>query len=635
MKFSLSLLIIFFSINSYSQKETNIWYFGENAGIDFNTSPPRALSDGLLSTREGCSTFSDSNGNLLFYSDGTTVYDKNHDIMSYSDGSLANNLRGDSSSTQSGMIVPKPQSSTIFYLFTVDSNQGDNGFNYYTIDMSDGIGKIIDEDGDGIFFNALSGGQASNWSEKVTAVRGSECNEIWVVSVVGNEYHSFKVADNGVASTPVVSNVNSFSEKRGYLKLSPDGSKLANASQGDWAILYDFNNTTGEVSNNETFLIQNLTQDGQPYGLEFSLDSKKLYVSTTSGFRNTLGSPAESYKLFQFDLTQTNIPDTKTIIHRQDANSADFPQGGFRGALQVGPDGKIYVTIPIAYNDVPNGDAKFLDVIENPTANASDIIFTKDAIRLSEGTYATQGLPPFISSLLLPIEIIDTESSTIVNNQDLELCVGENKIIGPEPVTGDNVQYEWSFNDGTNTSIISTDRLLILNNLDLIDSGNYSLKIVLTDLCGALTQYNGEFNLNVFEAAVATEIAAIEDCDDDSSGSNSYDFLNDITPLILGGLDGDIFEVLYFNSLIEANANVRDTDLPNTFVGVTGIVNILFARVNNKDAPLACYDITNFSIAVTEIPSPTQPTIYRLCDDTDTGSDIDNKSYFFIKYKGQ
>ena len=35
--------------------------------------------------------------------------------MSYSDGSLANNLRGDSSSTQSGMIVPKPQSSTIFY----------------------------------------------------------------------------------------------------------------------------------------------------------------------------------------------------------------------------------------------------------------------------------------------------------------------------------------------------------------------------------------------------------------------------------------------------------------------------------------------------------------------------------------
>ena len=59
--------ILFFALNVFSQKQANIWYFGENAGLDFNSSPPVALTDGLLNTLEGCSTFSDVNGALLFY----------------------------------------------------------------------------------------------------------------------------------------------------------------------------------------------------------------------------------------------------------------------------------------------------------------------------------------------------------------------------------------------------------------------------------------------------------------------------------------------------------------------------------------------------------------------------------------
>ena len=47
------LLLLFFAFNTYSQKEANIWYFGENAGMDFNSSPPVALTDGLLNTLEG------------------------------------------------------------------------------------------------------------------------------------------------------------------------------------------------------------------------------------------------------------------------------------------------------------------------------------------------------------------------------------------------------------------------------------------------------------------------------------------------------------------------------------------------------------------------------------------------------
>ena len=123
--------ILFFALNVFSQKQANIWYFGENAGLDFNSSPPVALTDGLLNTLEGCSTFSDENGALLFYSDGITVFDKNHTIMTYTDDTPANNLLGNPSATQSGMIIPKPLSTSIYYLFTRGLDYG--GLNMRTI----------------------------------------------------------------------------------------------------------------------------------------------------------------------------------------------------------------------------------------------------------------------------------------------------------------------------------------------------------------------------------------------------------------------------------------------------------------------------------------------------------------------
>ena len=398
MKKSPVFLILLFALNSYSQKEANIWYFGENAGLDFNTNPPSAITDGKINTLEGCSSFSDSNGDLLFYSDGITVWDKNHDILKYTDGSLADDLKGDPSSTQSGMIIPKPGSSSIYYLFTVDDGPEYNNFgivedgkglNVYTIDLSNTIGEITAGPID------LSDGKFNKWTEKVAAVKGAACNTYWVVSAVDNLFYSFLVDETGINTTPVISSVDNNSERRGYLKLSPDGTKLAIANQvnnfRNNATVYNFDNATGTVSANGIKVISG-TFNGQAYGVEFSTDSKKLYISTVSGYRDTLDNSPVNYQLFQFDLTVTDIPGSKALIHEQIGGSVDYPEGGFRGALQLGPDGRIYATIPFSYN---NGFAPFLDVIENPTASAKDVIFTKNAIDL-KGKFATQGLPPLL-----------------------------------------------------------------------------------------------------------------------------------------------------------------------------------------------------------------------------------------------
>jgi hypothetical protein len=66
------------------------------ARLDFNSGAPVALSDGQLNTLEGCATIADNNGDLLFYTDGYTVYNKNHTIMPNGTG-----LAGNWSSTQS------------------------------------------------------------------------------------------------------------------------------------------------------------------------------------------------------------------------------------------------------------------------------------------------------------------------------------------------------------------------------------------------------------------------------------------------------------------------------------------------------------------------------------------------------
>lgn len=85
-----------------AQLETSHWYFGHNLGIDFSSGTAVEDTNGRLETLEGCSSISDSNGNLLFYTDGDdSTFNRNHQPLLN-----GNNLFGNSSSSQSAIIVP-------------------------------------------------------------------------------------------------------------------------------------------------------------------------------------------------------------------------------------------------------------------------------------------------------------------------------------------------------------------------------------------------------------------------------------------------------------------------------------------------------------------------------------------------
>jgi len=555
MKNFIAILLLFCTLNVLAQGEANNWYFGQNAGINFNSGNPVSIS-GSLNTYEGCSSFSDKNGNLLFYSDGTTVWDKNNTPMPNGNGSL----KGHSSSTQSAIIVPNPADNNLFYIFTVGAivnNIGEFGFHCYTVDMTQnyGLGDIVGTSID------LSVGRNEDWSEKVASVKGNSCNTFWIISLVQNTFYSYKVDTNGLHPTPVKSVVDYYSgDRRGYLKVSPDGKKLASATftqyydntgvniLGNGKLhLYSFNDLTGEVSNNGIEVISNTALDGSPYGVEFSPQSTKLYCSTFDGSNN---------KLYQFDLENAN---NKTLIKSQI---------GYRGALQLAPNGKIYATVPESY-DV---GTKYLDAINSPDEIGTNCNYQLNALDLGFGS-AMQGLPPFIASLLLPIEITSLENNNqIITNQKVKLCVGSDYTFNAEYLPG-NPSYSWTHND----SLVSSISSLTLTNIQPNKAGIYKLEVNLIDDCGFPIIYKGNFEVEVFYPPVISNSFIYDQCDIDNNSTDGITQFNLTTKIEEITQNDPNLDVLFFktqtdldsNNPILDSENYTSASNPNIFVKLT------------------------------------------------------------------
>lgn len=361
-------IVLFLNVNlllwvlpSFSQKEGNIWYFGGKAGISFNTGSPVALTNSAMYQYDGCATISDSNGNLLFYSNGVDVWNKNHTIMDNGYG-----LLGSYSSTQSCVAVKKPKSDSIYYLFTVDDAAGPNGFCYSIISMSrnGGLGKVITKN-----VSLLS-----PTTEKVTAVRHRNKTDIWVITHGWdtNAFYAYLITPSGIKTTPVVSSVGykhtgSLTRATGYMKVSPNGKKIAYAINSYYGVveILDFNDSTGMISNPVT-----CTSIKDPYGIEFSPDGTKLYVTS------------RAYKeIYEFFLDAGSPTEILNSMVKVATSSAQL------GAMQVAIDGKIYVA----------REDKYLGIINSPNAFGSACKYSDKGFYLA-GKDSKFGLPTFNQS---------------------------------------------------------------------------------------------------------------------------------------------------------------------------------------------------------------------------------------------
>lgn len=386
MRYSFILVIILsflFRLNMGAQNQNNKWFFGNQAGLDFNTSPPTSLT-GTMNTIEGTASIADVNGNLLFYTDGTVIYNQNHQVMSNGSGI---NCHG--TPTQPAIIIRKPGSSNLYYVFTIGLSSFVGGLNYSIVDMSlsGGTGSVVTK-------NVVINNNPNIW-EKLTATRHCNGVDFWVIARVenANTMYSYQLSSLGVNTIPVINNVGPVSTS--YLnavsiKISANAKKLVkierpntNSSSFDITLL-DFDNSTGILSNPQTFSFVPSSQIFvTPQGTDFSPDGTKLYISVTF-----VSAPSATSSIYQWDICSgvaSTIENSQTAITNINGNSQFLH-------LQLGPDNKIYVA---KYNQ------SFLDVINSPNSSGTSCNFVNQFLSVSPNTCRV-GLPNQIPNFQRP-----------------------------------------------------------------------------------------------------------------------------------------------------------------------------------------------------------------------------------------
>ncbi len=588
MKKVLLALILLTSLNGLAQEQVANWYFGQGAGIrfDIDTGVVTSVNDGQLNTLEGCTSISDENGDLLLYTDGSTVYNKNHQVMQNGTG-----LFGSSSATQSAIVIPAPKNTDLFYIFTVDTSVGDNtnyGLNYSIIDitLNGGLGAVTTKN-----TNLLA-----HCSEKITAVlKDCSSESIWVITFASadgsvnpfNTYHAFEVSTTGVNTTSVASTFPQISETladndyRGQLKVAPDGSSIASANMSGSLYFHDFNTDTGVVSNQLPLIIN--SNSASPYGVEFSPNSELLYIHSSNDTTYNGSASIHQSTLTQFNLQAADIQASEYTVDQRQL---------YRGSLQLGPNGKIYRALSANYlTGLP-----YLGVINNPNAIGAACDYQHDAVSLSPNL-STQGLPPFIQSIInnqIEIDIIQNS----INNSELSLCVGETYTLSYDNIA--NATYNW----------YKDDVLLTESDFDLIitEPGNYKLIINTESItCDTL---EGIVNVTYVEVPVANSINNVSICDDNNNDTWSFDF-SILDTQVLATQSATTYSVQYFTS--QADADNNQNAITGSYSNISSPQQI-YTRIHNN-ANTSCYDTTSFYVEVFDSPAANSIADINICDD--------------------
>lgn len=437
------------NVNEYNFQlmVNNQWYFGFGAGIDFNEQPAVALLDGVMNAPEGVAAVSDRNGQILFYTDGETVFGRTGEI-------LGDFIGGDQTASQSVIAIPFPQDETMYYIFTTrEVYNADDSYllSYSILDIK----EITGNDPGSVVLKELPLYEKN--TERITAIGGYGNNAVLVAHEYGNNtFRLYPITQDGIGN-PILQSIGSVhgfgSEEsaEGYMKFSADGSKLAVAlsSNGkNFVDLFDYADSTATISNHQLINFDELFPEYQVYGVEFSPGGDKLYVSLT-------GSTSRIYE-FRLDSADIDfINQTKNLLAEVNAEL---------GALQIGPDGIIYVA--------SNGKSVIPTIFPNDDPDTPSI-FTEQGFDL-QGRTSGLGLPNFIQNMS---SAVGGPTASVTG-----LCVGQETNFSGQP-TSDIDQFQWQVVPvGDSTSIFTDTQLNTVYTFQ--QSGDYTVNFRVYNRCG-------------------------------------------------------------------------------------------------------------------------------------------------------
>jgi len=467
----------------YAQGENNVWMFGQNYSLDFNQNPPLLRDDVYLNgTPYGSTSQSpmpitlnkynygqavcDENGNILFmvksyvFTSGMpapSIFDRDEVPIEGTEFLMANDFQH-----CRPVVIPHPGNTKQYYIFYVRNG----GLIYCLFDLSlnNGRGDIVPG-----YKNILHFAYNNIVSGKLVSVQG--CDGVWLITRhrIHNQYLSFKIDINGLASSPVTSEVGQMLPDSYYgdifdLVASPNGKMLATVvNNGNLnnlvggTELYDFEKCSGKVKN-ARFLDPGSSFS---YGVGFSPDNSKLYVaySEYNASYAWMSSENREHKLYQFDLSLGNIADienSKTLIFTNPTINAWEPfcplNTPMIGTMRIGPDGKLYMTNG-AKQVCPStgGMALAIHAINNPNIQGLACNPSINQIYNSQNGMSNAFI---LSRVNFPTEIIKASAGlpdTVVNDKfELDVCFKADTSLKVPAGVG---CIEWSTGQ-TDTSII-------------------------------------------------------------------------------------------------------------------------------------------------------------------------------------
>lgn len=414
-------------------QRSNIWYFGNKAGIDFNIPPPVPLSDGAMDAPEGCAIICDRNGRTIFYTDGNDVFDRTHTL-------IATGIGGDPLASQSSIVVPVPGDETLYYIFTNEAVNGGSGnvvrYSLFDLKLNGGLGDIVQQ----------SLPLFSRSTERLTA----SGNWLIIHEAGNNSFRAYPITTAGIGN-PVITaigsdhNLSPLENSEGYMKLGPLNMlavTLSTPGSSNILELFTLVDSSGVLTNYRRIDLKE--PNGQVYGVEFSPGGNKLFA--------TVNKSAGSSHIFEYFIDSIGAPYFKQKI----TETAEL------GAIQQGPDGRLYVAV--------NGTgSNFLGTIQADEDTTRFSSFILNGFALAAGTNSRLGLPNFIQ------QISNAPSGPSIDVAGV--CLGTPTTFIGTPTDPIDV-FSWDFGDGGSAGDSST----VVHTYAFADV--FTVNMGLTNRCG-------------------------------------------------------------------------------------------------------------------------------------------------------
>lgn len=356
MKNTFLFLLCMLQLNAFSQKQDYIWVLGRDRDeilskkqsyrLDFNNEALEIpQTDNFLNFDSNNASICDAEGNLLVYSNGCAIANAMDELMENGDSINAGKFfdtywKGNCDlgypGVQDMMFLPDPSNETGYYLI---HKRRENKFSktfiesmlYSYVDMSynEGLGKVTlkNQEIDNVY--------PKNYVEYfLTAIQHENGVDWWIINPsadTSGTYFTYLLDSEGFhkQEAQVIGNTRNPETFRagGTAKFSPDGKHYAHYIQADGLELYDFDRSTGLLSNHRSLDLSDTTKVLFA-SVEWSPNSRFIYAS-------------HSTELYQIDTWEEDLADGTVKISEWSGLSDPFPNVYF--LMSLAPDCRIYM----------------------------------------------------------------------------------------------------------------------------------------------------------------------------------------------------------------------------------------------------------------------------------------------------